>query len=805
MTDRQPPPLPRPLTTELVDVHTALDLQAQRTSDPSSDERLRSAVEAAEVGTWHVDIATGLDARDASMNRLLGLEAVATVQHIDDFFARVHEDDRSHAFAAFEAALAGTDRYEVEVRLRRPDGEVRWIRDVGRIRRGADGRPLVATGAMTDITELKRAQRAIAESEFFYRQTLDSIPGMTFTNAPDGACDYVSQQWVDFTGFSKEAQRGAGWLQVLHPDDRDRTFSAWKAALGGRGAYDLEYRVRRRDGVYEWFKVRGRPILDASGNVVRWLGTAVNVNDLKQTEAALRESEERFRTLADNMSQLAWMADAKGLMFWFNRRWFDFTGTTFEEMAGWGWTKLAHPDHVQRVVEKIQHSWDTGEPWEDTFPLRGKDGSYRWFLSRAAPIRDGRDTVVRWFGTNTDITEQRAAEEALREADRRKNEFLATLAHELRNPLAPIRSGLDVLRRAPDEATRRRAESTIERQLAHMVRLVDDLLDVSRISRGQVELQRARLSLGAVIDTAVETSRPAIEEGRHTLTVAVPDEPLWLDGDLTRLAQVVANLLNNAAKYTPEGGRIDLRVEASGSDAFVRLTDNGMGIDAESLPRIFELFTRGSLHRGRAQGGLGIGLSLVRELVEMHGGAVAASSPGVGLGSTFEVRLPLAEPARAVSTSPLDTAEARARDDARPRRILVVDDNVDAAEMLSMMLELRGHETHLAHDGPGAVDAAKKLAPDIIFLDIGLPGMDGYEVARRLRTDPALANTVLVALTGWGTDDDKLKAERAGFDVHLTKPVAVDVVDAVIARRRSGEGSLDRLPAGQTSQRAALR
>lgn len=785
MTERQRRPI-RPSRTELAREPPAKESEERRGYDESlrmSDERLRSAVEAAEVGTWLVDLKTGLDARDASLNRLLGLEPVESTQPAEDFFAYVHEDDRERARAHFAAAVAGSGRYDIELRIRRPDGEVRWGRDVGRIRSGPDGQPLYVTGAMTDITELKQAQRAIAESASFYRQTIESMPVMTFTAKPDGAHDYVSQQGVEFTGIPVEAQQGDGWLSVLHPADRERASAAWQSAIDVTGEYDLEYRVRRHDGEYEWFKVRGRAIRDGAGTIARWVGTAVNVNDLKQTEAALRESEERFRTLADNMSQLAWMADARGMVFWFNRRWFDFTGTTLEDMAGWGWTKLAHPDHVDRVVERIQRSWDSGEPWEDTFPLRRSDGRYRWFLSRAAPIRDAEGTVVRWFGTNTDITEQRDAEEALRNADRRKDEFLATLAHELRNPLAPIRSGLDVLNRAPDEATRRRAEQTIERQLGHMVRLVDDLLDVSRISRGKIELQRTMLELRAVIETAVETSRPTLEEGKHALSVSMPEEPLWVDGDLTRLAQVVANLLNNAAKYTPEGGHVDLDVHAEGGDVVIRVKDDGMGIEAHALPRVFELFTRGALHRGRAQGGLGIGLSLVRDLVDMHGGTVTAESPGVGGGSTFTVRLPLAAVRSVESGAAASAARVDACDECRARRILVVDDNVDAAEMLAAMLELRGHGTRVAHDGPDALVAAREIHPDVIFLDIGLPGMDGYEVARQLRADPAFEVTVLVALTGWGSQDDKERALEAGFDVHLTKPVDVAAVDAVVARR----------------------
>lgn len=628
-----------------------------------TDERLRSAVEAAEVGTWHLDLETRLDTRDASLNRILGLKPVTTTLHADDFFSRVVEEDRPRAIAALEAAVERTGRYDVELRIRRPDGEIRWIRDVGRIGYGPDGRAVYATGAATDITELTKAQRAVAESASFYEQTLESVSVTTFTATPDGACDYVSRQWVAFTGRPATDSYGDGWLGVLHPDDRERAFAAWRAAVEGKGEYALEYRVRRHDGQYEWFKVRGSALYDASGEIARWIGTAVNVNDLKQTEAALRESEERLRI-----------------------------------------------------------------------------------------------------------------------ADRRKDEFLATLAHELRNPLAPVRSGLDVLKLTRDETTRHRAEQTIERQIHHMVRLVDDLLDVSRISRGQVELQRTRLPLSEVVEMAVETSKPAIEERGHTLSISIDDSSLCVDGDLTRLAQVVANLLNNAAKYTPDGGRIRLDVHGEGGEAVIRIADTGIGIEAHVLPRVFDLFTRAAHHGAQAEGGLGLGLFLVQDLVKMHGGTVSAESAGLGKGSTFTVRLPKAGAPATVEGS--ERSSVRGTNEGACRRILVVDDNVDAAEMLATMLELRGHETRIAHDGPDALAAAKEVHPDVIFLDIGLPGMDGYEVARQLRADKELAPTVLVAVTGWGTTDDKLRARAAGFDRHLTKPVDIDAVDAAVEQSR---------------------
>src|SRR5262249_11910871 len=295
------------------------------------------------------------------------------------------------------------------------------------------------------------------------------------------------------------------------------------------------------------------------------------VTERKRTERTLRESEDRFRTLADNMAQLAWMADESGWIFWYNRRWFNYTGTTLEEMQGGGWQKVHHPDHLNRVVEKFRRSIATGEVWEDTFPLRGKDGHFRWFLSRAIPIRDKAGRVLRWFGTNTDVTEQREAEESLKEADRRKDEFLAMLAHELRNPLAPIRNAVQVMGAVgPQQQDLHWARAVVDRQVQHLGRLVDDLLDVSRISRGKIKLQKEPVELSEVVARAVETTLPFIENKRHELSVVMPTDPVRLEGDPVRLAQVLGNLLNNAAKYTDEGGRIELLGRHEGDHVVLR-------------------------------------------------------------------------------------------------------------------------------------------------------------------------------------------------------------------------------------------
>jgi PAS domain S-box-containing protein len=385
------------------------------------------------------------------------------------------------------------------------------------------------------------------------------------------------------------------------------------------------------------------PLRDETGDVIGINVVVEEVTEWKRFEAALRDSEERFRALAENIPQLAFMADATGAIFWYNQRWFEYTGLTREDAAGWGWQKAHHPDHLPRVLERVQHCLASGEVWEDTFPLRGSDGAYRWFLSRAVPIRDEQVQIRVWFGTNTDITEQRRAEEALREADRLKNDFLAFVAHELRAPLTAILTAAKLVElKAPRDPALQKACGVIGRQGTQLSRLVEDLLDVRRISAGKVRLSKRPVELSTIVKQAIEACAPLIKERRHRLEVSLPGAPVLLNVDDARIVQVIANLLNNAAKYMPEGGRIQLTVSEEEGAAVIRVRDEGVGIAPAMLGRIFKPFVQIDSANGRAQGGLGIGLAVVKSLVEMHSGRVEAQSDGPGRGAEFTVRLPLA-------------------------------------------------------------------------------------------------------------------------------------------------------------------
>jgi PAS domain S-box-containing protein len=499
----------------------------------------------------------------------------------------------------------------------------------------------------------------------------------------------------------------------------------------------------------------------------------------RRAEEALRDSEQRFRALADSVPEIVWTSEPDGRCDYVNQRWHDFTGMTLEETVGFGWVSALKEDDVERSTDRWMHSVETGEPFDNEFRFRAKEGTYRWFLGRALPLRDAQGRIVKWFGNCMDIDEHKRMEQSLKDADRRKDEFLAMLAHELRNPLAPIRNGLEVLSRELGE--KHEIVQLMQEQMEHVVRLVDDLLDVSRIVRGRIGLRMQPVELASIVYRAVSAVESMIGERGHELRISIPQDQLWVSADPVRLVQIIENLLNNAAKYTDPGGRIELQAERVDSELCLCVRDNGVGIDADLLPGVFDLFTQSSRSLDRSQGGLGIGLTLVRRLVESHGGSISAASDGPGKGSEFSVRLPLIEPPvesyRPTEGLPVSTA---------PRRILIVDDNAAAAKMLAMLLghEDGQHQIETAHDGPAALRVMASFHPHLVLLDIGLPDMDGYEVAETIRKDPEFNDVLLVALTGYGQPDDVRKSREAGFDEHLVKPPALPDLQRLLVHPR---------------------
>ncbi|MCS0612019.1 response regulator [Massilia kyonggiensis] len=511
-----------------------------------------------------------------------------------------------------------------------------------------------------------------------------------------------------------------------------------------------------------------------------------NVNALlrmRQTQSALRDSEERFRQLTDNIEDVFWMFSVPArLLEYVSPAYATIWGRpidTLERDPG-SWLTAVHPDD-RAYVASLWDALQIAPHYEAEFRVVMPDGSPRWVRDRLFPVRDRRDEVYRVARVTSDITRRKEMEALLRAADANKNEFLATLAHELRNPLSPIRNAAALLGASGNGAIERqaRARDVITRQVDHLAHLVDDLLDVARISEGKIVLRQEEVELKGVIAQAVETAGPLIAAREHKLDVVQPDREIWLMGDSVRLAQSMGNLLHNAAKFTPKGGKI--KVEVTLQDAVVRIAvqDNGIGIAEDNLSRIFGMFAQAAVPPDRAPEGLGIGLSLVSRLLEMHGGRLSATSPGIGLGSTFTVELPVlrtaeqgAQAAQAPSGAPAPASGGR--------RILLVDDNVDAMEMMAFLLAEMGYEAHTTADAGNLVQMALELRPDVIVLDIGLPGVDGYELARMLKQHPQLASTRLVAHTGYGSPEDRRKAQEAGFDAHLVKPAELEDLEKAL-------------------------
>ena len=523
--------------------------------------------------------------------------------------------------------------------------------------------------------------------------------------------------------------------------------------------------------------------------------------DLGRSNAALQiestergRAEERMRFLADTIPSIVWTCAPDGSITYANRNWYEYYGLPAEGGPDHITRLVLHPDDAESVAALVIDRLNAAENFEFEARHRNHEGDYCWFITRAVPWRDADDRVVSWFGVTTSINDLKELMAKLQESDRRKDEFLAILGHELRNPLAPIRNAAQIMRlKGLHDPQLSWLRDVIERQVDHLTRLVDDLLDVSRITRGKIELKKERIDIAEVVARGIESSRPLIDEHRHELVVTQAQGPMIVDGDLTRLSQVLGNLLNNASKYTPAGGRVELAVQRDGDEVAITVRDTGVGIPAEMLGRIFEPFTQVETTRRQAQGGLGIGLALVRRLVEMHDGRIEAASAGADLGSTFVVHLPLMPPDIAVPPAPAGPEGG----EHRLQRILVADDNADAADSLAEMLRLEGHEVLVAADGAQAVALAAAHRPEVALLDIGMPGVDGFEAARRIRALDGGNEIVLIALTGWGQQEDRRRTLEAGFDAHRVKPIDHDDLRQLL--QHAGDQARQRRVADQSA------
>jgi PAS domain S-box-containing protein len=754
-----------------------------------SETRTRLATEATAVGIWEWNVLTNTTRWDAQMFRLYGIAPTADgIMHYSDWSGAVLPEDLAENERILQDTVStcGQSRREFRVR-RRGDGQIRDIEAVETVRTNAQGKAEWVVGTNLDVTDRKRAEDAVRASEersAFVRRS--SGVGFWYCDLP-----FDELQWDELVKAHFHLPPDAAvtiqtFYNRIHPDDREPTRQAIERSIAERTPYNMYYRtVNSESGALTWVRAIGRTFYAADGTPTRFDGVTLDVSDQKRAEASLRESEQRFRLVADAAPVLIWLAGTDRLCYWFNQPWLAFTGRSMDLELGNGWAEGVHPDDFDRCLQTYVAAFDARASFSMEYRLRRHDGEFRWLIDNGVPRYSSGGEFEGYIGSCLDVTDYKNAEAGLRDADRRKDEFLATLAHELRNPLAPIRNGLQLMKLAGGQAaTVEQARSMMERQLTQMVRLVDDLMDVSRITRGKLELRKERVPLAAILSSAVETSRPLIEQMGHALTVTLPKQPLIVDADMTRLAQVFLNLLNNAAKYADQGGHIQLNVERQGSDVVVTVKDTGIGIAVDQLPRIFEMFTQVDQSLEKSQGGLGIGLTLVKRLVEMHGGRVEAKSEGPGKGSEFVVRLPVVFEASKPQESGSEEQSAAPKSSLR---ILIVDDNRDGADSLAMLLRTIGNDTRTAYDGQEGVDLAGQFRPEVLLLDIGLPKLSGYEACRRIREQSWGKGIVLIAVTGWGQENDRRRSHEAGFDHHMVKPVDPQGLMHLLAGLRSAK------------------
>ena len=641
-----------------------------------------------------------------------------------------------------------------------------------------------------DITEARFATEKVRVSEERFRSLVTATAAIVWGMPGTGHFDVEQPGWSAFTGQLFDAVKGRGWLDAIHADDRDKTASDWEQAILEGKMFETEHRLGRADGQYRHMSMRAVPIKHADGSVIEWVGIHTDIHDRIVAESVVRENDERIRLATESAELGLWVWNPNSdEVVWENDRPYEIFGLPKDALpvnAKRFLRDYLHQDHIVDFADAIKKTIETGARLHFQGRIKRTDGQTRWveFFGNRQPHPGG--DPLRIIGTMSDITVSKNREEELRrlaanlsEADRRKTEFLAVLAHELRNPLAPIRHGLQLIRmQAGNSATLDKVRDMLDRQVNQMVRLVNDLLDVARITSGKVELRKQRAHMGDLVKIAVETSMPLIDASGHDLTINVPDELMPVFVDPERISQVISNLLNNAAKYTPPGGKIVLDVTRATGEITVSVTDNGVGIAPQSIDTVFDLFRQVGQDIERSQGGLGIGLSLVRQLVELHDGTTSAKSPGEGGGSTFMFRLKEFD----VPAAPFsDGNQPLVNPGSKPLRILIADDNADAAEILSLLLQVSGHTTDLAHDGHTALKKIRELRPDIAFLDIGMPAMNGYEVAKAVRAIHGLNDVMLVALTGWGSEHDRFLSRDAGFNHHLIKPVDMKVIEKLVA------------------------
>lgn len=637
-----------------------------------------------------------------------------------------------------------------------------------------------------------------------FRNYAEFAPVMMWMSGADSRLDWFNTQWRDFTGCPPEVGAQASWSASVHPDDLAQCLATLTRAFESRQAFSTEYRLRRADGTYCWITDKGAPGYSDSGIFTGFIGSCIEIQECKALALKLAAESEALHQLqlqsteisskTETLTQLyeTILSATPDLIYNFdfsqpeprfsyaNEGLVQMLGRPFEQIVGKTLRELGYEDwHAEMHHKEIDVVRATKKPVRGEVAFKGTFGR-RIYDYIFAPVFDSTGEVVAVAGTTRDVTEShntqemlKQSKEALQEADLRKDEFLAMLAHELRNPLAPISTATQIMILSDfDEVRVRKSSQIIERQVKHMVGLVDDLLDVSRVTRGLVNIEKLPQDMAAVIASSLEQVRPLIESKQHELTVELTSEPAKVLGDHKRLVQIISNVLNNSAKYIQDNGQISLTMRVENGTVVITVSDNGIGILPEEQETIFELFAQAKRSADRSQGGLGIGLALVKSMLKLHDGTVSCYSEGLNKGSQFTITLPLWED----KILPDSDSDAVALKQQQKISVLVVDDNVDAATTLAAFIELYGHEVMVEHDSLKALALIETRLPMICVLDIGLPKMDGYQLARRIKANKAMAHATLIAVTGYGREEDKKAALLAGFDHHLVKPVDFELL-----------------------------
>ena len=719
--------------------------------------------------------------------RLFGWSAVELVGRVVFDLPWLHEDDCESLSEMIRCMCSGRLRYARDtIRHRGKDGRMVHCAWHSSAIADTKGRTTSIQSLLLDVTDRARSEEAIRQARTAAERraaeleaVLQAVPAAVWI-AHDPDClsatgNRTADAWLRLVPGAEASLTAPEGERPTHfkilREGRELRGEELPVQRAARGAVvkDAELEIRLSDGSVRCILGNATPLLDERGQPRGAVAAFVDITERRRAERALRESRERLTLALEAAGAGRWEFDLESGRAACDTDCYGLWGVgpgldRLEE-----WLEVLHPEDREWVHGAWLDAAGSGAELRLEFRVRHPQRGTRWLMVLGRTVRDDDGRPVRMIGLSLDITERKQAEEALREADRRKDEFLAILAHELRNPLAPIRNALEVIKltESPDPVTRK-ARDMIERQVAHLVRLIEDLMDVGRITRGRLQLRREPLALAQVLDQVAESIRPQLELTGQTFALTLPPEPLYVNADRVRLTQVLLNLLDNACKYTGEGGAVHLTAERQADEVEIRVSDTGVGIPPEALGGLFQMFARVRAPSQQAQGGLGVGLALARGLVEMHGGRIEARSEGLGRGATLVVRLPVLPEAPPAA---LETDQGEPSPEARPLRILVADDNRDVVESLSLLLELTGYRVYRAYDGLRAVEAAERCRPDLVLLDIGMPNLDGYEACRRIRQQPWGRNLPIVALTGWGQEEHLARSKAVGFTNHLVKPV----------------------------------